>query len=61
MGGGALKPKQYARLCQMRLNTKMQLSAQCRACGTIKILEYVNTLLLFKHKPNNFYFELSSK
>ena len=34
-GAGALKPKQYARLCQMRQNTKMQLSTQYRACGKI--------------------------
>ena len=44
-GEGALNPKQYARLCQMRSNTKMQLSTQCRECGTINISEYVNNFL----------------
>ena len=52
-GGGGLKPKQYARLCQMRLiqtvsnevNTIMQLSTQSRACGTINVSKYVNIFL----------------
>ena len=35
------------------VNTKMQPSTQCRACGTINISKYVNI--------HNFYIELSSK
>ena len=56
-GGTATKP-----VCQTvsnEVNTKMQLSTQCRACGTINISKYVNSL--FKHKPYNFNIELSSK
>ena len=40
-GGGAA-------LCQTvsnEVNTKMQLSTQCRACGTINISKYVNIFL----------------
>ena len=46
-GGAALKPKQYA-VCQTvsnEVNTKMQLSTPCRACGTINISKYVNIFL----------------
>ena len=32
-GGGELKPKQQT--VSNEVNTKMQLSTQCRACGTI--------------------------
>ena len=42
-GGGALKPKQQT--VSNEVNTKMQLSTQCRACGTINISEYVNIFL----------------
>ena len=44
---GVLEPKQYDRLCQMsnEVNTKMQLSTQCRACDTINISKYVNNFL----------------
>ena len=38
-GGGALKPKQQT--VSNEVNTKMQLSKQCRACGTINISKYV--------------------
>ena len=42
-GGGALKPKQQT--VSNEENTKMQLSTQCRACGTINISKYVNIFL----------------
>ena len=29
--------KMYAKLCQLRSNTELQLSTQCRACGKINI------------------------
>ena len=31
--------------CVNEVNTKMQLSTQCRACGTINISKYVNIFL----------------
>ena len=40
-GGGALKPKQQT-VSNEVINTKMQLSTKCRACGTINISKYVN-------------------
>ena len=42
-GGRALKPKQQT--MSNEVNTKMQLSTQCRACGTINISKYVNIFL----------------
>ena len=42
-GGGALTPKQQT--VSNEVNTKMQLSTQCRACGTINISKYVNIFL----------------
>ena len=42
-GGGALKPKQQA--VSNEVNTKIQLSTQCRACGTNNISKYVNIFL----------------
>ena len=42
-GGGALKPKQQT--VSNEVNTKMQLSTQCRACGTINISKFVNIFL----------------
>ena len=42
-GGGALKPKQQT--VSNEVNTKIQLSTQCRACGTINISKYVNIFL----------------
>ena len=41
--GGALKPKQQT--VSNEVNTKMQLSTQCRACGTINISKYFNIFL----------------
>ena len=42
-GGRALKPKQQT--VSNEVKTKMQLSTQCRACGTINISKYVNIFL----------------
>ena len=42
-GGRALKPKQQT--VSNEVNTKMQLSTQCRACGTINSSKYVNIFL----------------
>ena len=44
-GGGvrALKPRQQN--VSNEVNTKMQLSKQCRACGTINVSKYVNIFL----------------
>ena len=54
VGGLALKPKQQT--VSNEVNTKMQLSTQCRACGTINISKYVNILL----SPNPLTFILCS-
>ena len=43
VGLRALKPKQQT--VSNEVNTKMQLSTQCRACGTINISKYVNIFL----------------
>ena len=42
-GGAALKLKQQT--VSNEVNTKMQLSTQCRACGIINISKYVNIFL----------------
>ena len=42
-GGWALKPKQQT--VSNEVNTKMQLSTQYRACGTINISKYFNIFL----------------
>ena len=39
-GWGGLGGLTYNSNCEV--NTKMQLSTQCRACGTINISKYVN-------------------
>ena len=50
-GGGGGKGGEgglYQTVCQTvsdEVNTKMQLSTQCRACGTINISKYVNIFL----------------
>ena len=49
-GGRALKPKQQT--VSDEVNTKVQLSTQCRACGTINISKYVNIFL--NTKPTSF-------
>ena len=60
-GGGAGGPGTETKTTDLsnEVNTKMQLSTQCTACGTINISKYVN--IFFKHKPYNFYIELSSE
>ena len=61
-GARGLPGTETKTVCQTvsnEVNTKMQLSTQCRACNTINISKYVN--IFFKHKPYNFYIELSSK
>ena len=48
-GGGGVRPGTETKtVCQTvsnEVNTKMQLSTQCRACGTINISKYVNIFL----------------
>ena len=58
-GGAGTETKTVCQTVSNEVNTKMQLSTQCRACGTINTSKYVN--IFFKHKPYNFYIELSSK
>ena len=44
-GGGGAAGTETKTVCQTvsnEVNTKMQLSTQCRACGTINISKYVN-------------------
>ena len=48
LGGGGLPGTETKTVCQTvssEVNTKMQLSTQCRACGTINISKYVNIFL----------------
>ena len=47
-GGGGEVGTETKTVCQTvsdEVNTKMQLSTQCRACGTINISKYVNIFL----------------
>ena len=48
-GGGGGPGTETKTVCQIvssnEVNTKMQLSTQCRACGTINISKYVNIFL----------------
>ena len=47
-GGGGGQGTETKTICQTlsnEVNTKMQLSTQCRACGTINISKYVNIFL----------------
>ena len=62
VGGGGGPGTETKTVCQTvsnEVNTKMQLSTQCRACGPINISKYVDIFLSTKHY--NFYIELSSK
>ena len=46
--GGGRPGTETKTVCQTvsnEVNTKMQLSTQCRACGTINISKYVNIFL----------------
>ena len=44
-GGGGTETKTVCQTVSNEVNTKMQLSTQCRACGTINISTYVNIFL----------------
>ena len=41
-GGGGTETKTVCQTVSNEINTKMQLSTQCGACGTINISKYVN-------------------
>ena len=41
-GRGGTETKTVCQTVSNKLNTKMQQSTQCRACGTINISKYVN-------------------
>ena len=43
--GGGTETKHLCQTVSNEVNTKMQLSTQCRACGTINISKYVNNFL----------------
>ena len=45
VGGGGTETKTVCQTVSNEVNTKMQLSTQCRACGTINISKYVNIFL----------------
>ena len=44
-GGAGTETKTVCQTMSNEVNTKMQLSTQCRACGTINISKYVNIFL----------------
>ena len=44
-GGGGTETETVCQAVSNEVNTKMQLSTQCRACGTINISKYVNIFL----------------
>ena len=44
-GGGGTETKTVCQTVSNEVNTKKQLSTQCRACGTINISKYVNIFL----------------
>ena len=43
--GGGTETKTVCQTVSNEVNAKMQLSTQCRACGTINISKYVNIFL----------------
>ena len=43
--GGGTETKTVCQTVSNEVNTKMQLSTQCRACGSINISKYVNIFL----------------
>ena len=54
-GGGGGQGTETKTVCQTvsnEVNTKMQQSTQCRACGTINISKYVN--IFFSTNPTTF-------
>ena len=44
-GGAGTETKTVCQTVSNEVKTKMQLSTQCRACGTINISKYVNIFL----------------
>ena len=44
-GGGGTETKTVCQTVSNEVNTKMQLSTQCRACGIINNSKYVNIFL----------------
>ena len=44
-GGGGTETKTVCQTVSNEVITKMQLSTQCRACGTINISKYLNIFL----------------
>ena len=44
-GGGGTETKTVCKTVSNEVNTKMQLSTQCRTCGTINISKYINIFL----------------
>ena len=48
-GGGGTETKTVCQTVSNEVNTKMQQSTQCRACGTINISKYVNIFLSTNH------------
>ena len=45
VGGGGTETKTVCQTVSNEVNTKIQQSTQCRACGTINISKYVNIFL----------------
>ena len=45
VGGGGNETKTVCQTVSNEVNTKMQLSTQCRACGTINISKNVDNFL----------------
>ena len=60
-GGGALTPKMYAKLCQFRSNTEIQLSTQCRACSKINISKSKNSNFELSLIKVRFHVEVSTR
>ena len=50
-GGGGTETKTVCHTVSNVVNTKMQQSTQCRACGTINISKYVNIFLSTNPTP----------
>ena len=48
-GEGGTETKTVCQTVSNEVNTKMQLSTQCRACGTINSSKYVNIFLSTNH------------
>ena len=57
-GGGGTETKTVCQNVSNEVNTKMQQSKQCRACGTVNISKYVN---IFLAQTLQLFIDLSSK